>query len=169
MLRQGQCCLNINIEFTTFTANQYGWRTASYTRTLCTIGAKMYNFFYYFIYTFAKRRNPAPESYAAGGVLFMIISHLALIAGLIRYFLGYTLPSFSDNYGTNKLMLLPIFFLIYWLTANYYERISDRIVERYNAKYRSNHQLYSAKNIALFCFSLIAPLTIGIYFVNLST
>src|SRR6185295_8971466 len=95
----------------------------------------MYHFVYYFIYTFAKRKNPAPESYSAGAVLLMIIFHFAMVFGAIKFFLDWSLPVLSKEYLPNKLLLLPLFFLVYWLITWYYEKNSEKICEKYDMIY----------------------------------
>lgn len=131
----------------------------------------MYNFVYYFIYGFAKKKNPAPESYSAGAVLFMVVFHLVLILGLIKYFFGWSLPKLRLHEGDlpNKLLLMLVFFLIYWLVNRYYEKRSEAICERFDKKYgKGKQKLYSAKNIIGIIALYIIPLLIGIKLVNMS-
>lgn len=129
----------------------------------------MYPFVYYFIYGFAKKKNPAPESYSAGAVMLMVVFHLALIFGLVKYFLSWSLPTLNEDYLPNKLLLLPIFFLVYWLTSWYFEKRSEDICKKFDKKYGKGKQnLYSAKNIVTIVALYIIPLLIGIQFVNMS-
>ena len=129
----------------------------------------MYHFVYYFIYGFAKKKNPAPESYSAGAVMFMVICHLALLFGFIKYFFSWSLPTLHEGYLPNKLLLLPIFFLIYWITSRYYEKQSERICEKYDKIYgKGKKKLYSTKNIVGIIALYLIPLLIGIQLVKLS-
>jgi len=128
----------------------------------------MYNFVYYFIYSFAKKKNPAPESYSAGAVLLMIIFHLAMIFGVIKFYLSWSLPNLHEDYLPNKLLLLPFFFVVYWMISNYYEKRSEKICARYDEIYGKKRKLYSPKNILILIASYIIPLLIGIKFVNMA-
>lgn len=129
----------------------------------------MYHFVYYFIYSFAKKKNPAPESYSAGAVILMVVFHLALIFGLVKYFLGWSLPTLHEEYLPNKLLLLPIFFLAYWIMSWYYEKRTKKICEKYDKLYgKGKQKLYSAKNIVGIIALYMIPLLIGIQFVNMS-
>lgn len=129
----------------------------------------MYNFIYYFIYSFVKKRNAAPESYSTGAVLLMIIFHLVMIFGIIRFYFDWRFPRLNEEYLPNKLLLLPFAFFVHWMLEKYYEPRTERICMRYNEKYgKGKRNLYSAKNIILVIALYIFPLLIGIKFVNMS-
>tara|TARA_R110002050_G_scaffold81395_6_gene174017 strand:- start:535 stop:927 length:393 start_codon:yes stop_codon:yes gene_type:complete len=129
----------------------------------------MYYFVYYFIYCFAKEKNPAPESYSAGAVMLMVVFHLALVFGIIKYFFSWSLPLLNEDYFPNKLLILPIFFFIYWITSWYYEKKSDMICKRYDKVYgRGKKRLYSLKNNIWVLALYLVPLFIGIQLINMS-
>lgn len=129
----------------------------------------MYNFFYYFIYSFAKRKNPAPESYSAGLMMLLLVIHLSMVFGAIRFFVGWSLPIMHKEYLPNKILMLPIFFVLYWIIASYYERKSEKICEKYDRIYgRGKNKLYSLKNIVAVIGAFVIPLLVAIWLINSS-
>lgn len=130
----------------------------------------MYYFVYYFIYSFAKKKSPAPESYSAGAVMVMVVFHLAFVFGIIKFYFSWTLPTLHEEYLPNKLLLLPMFFLIYWLVSWYFEKHSENICKKYDNKYgKGKHMLYSTKNIVGIIALYLIPLILGIKLVNMSS
>jgi hypothetical protein len=123
----------------------------------------MYSFIYYFFYSYGKIRNPEPEFYAAGGVFLMLASHFMFLYALLRLFFDINLPTIGLNQPTNKIFGLIFFGLIFWLFTKFYLRNSDKIISRYNLKYKSSGKnIFSIINIILVITCYVAPLFAGI-------
>lgn len=129
----------------------------------------MYNFVYYFIYRVAKKKNPAPKTYSAGGVFMMLGIHLLIPVGVMKYFYGWTPIRLHEEYLPNKLLLMPIFIIIFLVFNKYFEKRSEAIFEQYDKKYKKGKKLYSVKNIIWITALYIIPLLIGIRLINMSS
>ncbi len=118
----------------------------------------IYKLTYYFIYLLAKKRNPDPLFYSAGVVAFMQLIHFLFPFVLVRAFFDIRiLPTFSDTYFINKLMVMP--FLLIWLIIVHwrYKKHLKEIEEKFSGK-----KVITLRNGLIVFGSLIIPLVISI-------
>jgi hypothetical protein len=125
----------------------------------------MYNFVFWFFYKFFEWRKGFQSPFLAGAMVVLAISfHLILIHSVIRYFTGFTVGTFSDNYGYNKLIMLPIVLALFFtLYLVYYKKKASQILSRYNG-----YRISSLRNILLVMLILVVPLIITIVLTNMA-
>lgn len=92
----------------------------------------MYNFIFWFFYKFFEWRKGFKSSFIASAMVGLtILVHLGLVHSIIRYFTRFTIGVFSNSYGYNRLILLPVVILwFYILYQFYYKKRADEILEK---------------------------------------
>ncbi|OQP64204.1 hypothetical protein A4R26_33735 [Niastella populi] len=125
----------------------------------------MYNFVFWFFYKFFEWRKKFKSPFLPASMVGLtMIIHLGLIHAFLRYFTGFNIGVISNKYGYNRLILLPIvllwFFLVYQL---YYKKRSDEILKHY-----SESCFYSLKNILYIILVIVVPLIVAIWLTNLA-
>lgn len=126
----------------------------------------MYNFIFNFFYRYHKReRSFGPRSTAALAVAITVFFQFFCLGTMIRFFTGVNLvgKALSEDYFTNKLYLMP-FMMVYGLMfiLFYTHKRAMAIVN----KYPKDYKLITVKNILLVLLIMIAPLLIGIQFLQ---
>ena len=129
----------------------------------------MYNFIFAFHYLlFKKLKNTTARSMAATFVALTLFFHFFLIWNSLRFFTGInilSIKSFSQDYFTNKLYLLPIAFIYDYLFVLFYTH--KRAMTIVN-KYPKDYKVVTIKNALLVFIIMIVPLLVGIQLLNLS-
>jgi hypothetical protein len=125
----------------------------------------MYNFIFWFFYKFFEWRKDFKSSFIASAMVGLtILIHLGLIHSIIRYFTGFTIGVFSNSYGYNRLILLPLvilwFFILYQF---YYKKRADQILEK-----RMENKFSEPKNIIMAVVLIVVPLLIAIKLTNIA-
>jgi len=127
----------------------------------------MYNFIFSFHYLFFKKfKNNTSRSIAASFVAITIFFHFFLFWNSLRYFTGVDIlpvKSFSQDYFINKLYLLPLAFFFDYLFVLYYTH--KRAMAIVN-KYPKDYKVVTLKNVLFVLLIMIAPLLIGIWFLQ---
>ncbi len=127
----------------------------------------MYNFIFAFHYLFFKKfKNNTSRSMAASFVAVTIFFHFFLVWNSLRYFTGINIlpiKSFSQDYFTNKLYLLPLAFVYDYLFVLYYTH--KRAMAIVN-KYPKDYKVVTLKNVLFVLLIMIVPLLIGIQFLQ---
>ena len=123
----------------------------------------MYNFIFWFFYRFFEWRKGFESTFLASAMVGLtILIHLGLIHSIIRYFTGFTIGVFSNSYGHNRLILLPLvilwFIVLYFI---YYKKNSDKILQKRNA-----NKFSEPKHIILTIVLMVLPLLIAIKLTN---
>lgn len=123
----------------------------------------MYNFIFWFFYKFFEWRKGFKSSFIASAMVGLtILIHVGLIHSIIRYFTGFTSGVFNNNYGYNRLILLPLVFL--WFIIIYqlcYKKMTSQILER-----RKENEISEPKNIIFVVGLIVVPLLLAIKITN---
>ena len=122
----------------------------------------MYRFIYFFFLKLAeKRRNPAPQSFAAFSVMFVQLVHSLLGVKIIETIFQIKLIyPFSKDYTINRYSYLPMI-IIGGLIVHFY----------YKKRYNLLHEIYSEETIltlknAIIVYSIaLLPLFLLIYLI----
>jgi len=125
----------------------------------------MYSFIYWFFYKFFLWRKGYEYSLLPSTMVGIALTiHLGLLHSIIRYNTGWTIGALSQDYSTNKLLMLP-FALILYLALNflYFRPRRKAILEKY-----SERKPFSLKNILLVCLIMLVPLIVAINLTNMS-
>lgn len=126
----------------------------------------MYNFIFNFFYRYFKKSDSASyRTSAALSVGITIFFQLFLLANVFTFFTGINLSpgSFSQDYMTNKLCLMPIAMLYLLIFELYYNHKRAKVIVN---KYPKDYRLLSLKNILGVFFIMLAPLIVGIIFLE---
>lgn len=124
----------------------------------------MYNFLFWFFYKFFEWRKGFKSTFLSASMVGLaIIVHLGLLHAILRYLTGFNIGVFSNHYGYNRLILLPIVITWFFIMFQVYKRISNDILRRYNEKYNLNF-----KTTFYVALILIVPLIISIWLTNLA-
>jgi len=87
----------------------------------------MYDFIYWFSFKFFEwRKGFKSSSLSSAMVGLSIASHFLFIHSIVRYFTGWNLGTFSNNYTINKLILLPLAFCFFLLLTNFFIRCEKK-------------------------------------------
>lgn len=125
----------------------------------------MYNFIFWFFYKYFEWRKGYKSPFlAACTVGLTLLIHFGFIHSIVRLSTGFNVGTFSQRYGTNRLILMPIvigfFALVYFL---FYRRKADEMLGRY-----TESRISSFKSIALMILILVLPLVAAAILTNLS-
>ena len=130
----------------------------------------MYNFIFAFHYLYFKRFNiHTCRSMAASFVALTFFIHFFLVWNSLVFFFGagfLPIKPFSLDYFINKLYLLPLAFVYDYLFVLYFSH--KRAMAIVN-KYPKDYNLFTFKNLFLVFLIMIAPLLMGIYFLQHSS
>jgi hypothetical protein len=128
----------------------------------------IYYFTYYFFYMFAKKGNPTPEHYSAGAVLFMLLSHIIFLIGVIKYFGFVHLPIQDPSNNETKLLYVFFILIFYYLADKIFVKKKLHIQEKYDELYlHKDVKLFSVKNVLFIVLLYIVPIIIGAKLISL--
>lgn len=126
----------------------------------------LYDFIFNFFYRYHKKRKDfSPRFTAAGAVAITGFFHLFLIANIVTYFTSVNLAGkpFSQDYFTNKLYLLPAGVIyVYAFVLFYTHKRAMAIVN----KYPQDYNVVTIRNVLLVFLIMIAPLIVGVWFLQ---
>lgn len=126
----------------------------------------MYDFIFNFFYRYHKRgRSFGPRSTAALAVAITTVFQIFCLVAVILFFTGFNIAGkpISHDYLTNKLYLMPFMMAYGLIFILYYNHKRAMTVVN---KYPKDYKLITAKNIFLVLIIMIAPLLIGIWFLQ---
>lgn len=114
----------------------------------------MYDFIYWFSFKFFDWRKGFKSSSLSSAMgRLSIASHFLFIHSIVRYFTGWNLGTFSNNYTINKLILLPLAFCFFFIIDKFfYSARKEKILKKYADKEPilvSNILLYILTNMAV--------------------
>ncbi|MBO6793326.1 MAG: hypothetical protein JJ895_05410 [Balneolaceae bacterium] len=122
----------------------------------------IYYFTIYFFYSFARNKNPVPEHYSVGAVLFMLLSHSILFVGIMNLTGIIQLPYENGLFDDLKLFFALFLLVVYFLANSFFSKRSSMIIEQYDSIFKKkNKDLFSVYNILFISLLFFAPLIIG--------
>ncbi|OJW01549.1 MAG: hypothetical protein BGO52_13760 [Sphingobacteriales bacterium 44-61] len=125
----------------------------------------MYDYLFWFFYKFFEWRKGFKSPLIASAMVgLVILIHIGLIHSIVRYFTGFTIGVFSNSYGYNRLILLPVVILwFYFLYHFFYRKRADKILES-----RKENKFSEPKNIIFVILLIVVPLIIAIRLTNIA-
>lgn len=125
----------------------------------------MYNFIFWFFYKFFEWRKGFKSSFIASAMVGLtILIHLGLIHSIVRYLTGFTIGVFSNSYGYNRLILLPLVFLWFFIVYQLcYKKRASQILEG-----RKENKFSKPKNIIFVVALIVVPLLLSIKLTNIA-
>lgn len=120
------------------------------------------------MYRFQRNKTDEVSSryLASAAVLITITFQCFLILAGIRYFFDYKekLFQFNENKQVNRLIQLVLVVVLLAITNFFFnKKRAEVIISNYDDKI---DDIFSIKNIIVFLLITVAPLLLGIYFVN---
>jgi hypothetical protein len=126
----------------------------------------MYHFIFNFFYRYHKQgRSFSPRFIAACAVSTTVFFQLFLMANIITFFTGVNLAGkpYSQDYFTNKLYWMPFVIVYGYLFILYFTH--KRAMDIVN-KYPEDYKVLTIRNVLLVLLIMIAPLLVGIQFLQ---
>lgn len=127
----------------------------------------MYNFIFNFFYRYHKKgRSFSPRFIGACAVSITVFFQFFLLWNGIKYFTGFNIfpiKSYNQDYFINKLLYMPFMIVYGYLFILYYTH--KRAMTIVN-KYPQGYKVVTLKNVLLVLLIMIAPLLIGIWFLQ---
>ncbi len=125
----------------------------------------MYNFIFWFCYRARERGRGEKSTFSSAMIVALtIMIHVGLVYATIRYFTGYNVGTFSNDYFTNKLMLAPFIILLFVVVyLFYYFRGVENVLKKFDGR-----KLFTLANIALMVLIIVVPLVIAAMVTNLA-
>jgi len=122
----------------------------------------IYYFTYYFFYSIARNKNPVPEHYSVGAVLFMLLSHSILFVGIMNLTGIIQLPFENELFDELKLVFALFLLAVYFLANSFFSKRSSMIIERYDSIFKKkDKELFSIYHILFISLLFLAPIIIG--------
>jgi hypothetical protein len=118
----------------------------------------MYRNIYCYFYSIAKKKNPEPDFYSAGIVFIAQLIHFMTILMIIKVVFGLKFTAlFSNNYGLNKLLMMPLGLIWLFLLHFYFKRKIKKYEELLNT---SKSSIIKTLGYLIIIFT---PLILSIY------
>lgn len=90
--------------------------------------------------------------------------HAGLIHSAFRYYTGFRIGTFADDYTANKLMAAPFIFLFFLFTyLAYYKSRTKSILEKYK-----DEKPFTWQNILLVILIMVVPLVFAAIVTNMA-
>lgn len=125
----------------------------------------MYSFVFWFFLKFVEWRSGFESKILPSCMVFnTIIIHFFLIHSVLRFYTGFNIGVFSNDYLTNKLLWLPILLLFYFFTYKYF---NDAKVKAILNNHRGN-KAFAVKNFLLIFTVIVLPLLVSINLTNMA-
>ena len=125
----------------------------------------MYDFIFNFHYRYFKRRqNSQARTNAALAVGLTIFFHMMCLGVVLRHFGFISLGKpLSEDYVTNKMMMLPYGLLISYLFTWYY---SHKRAMAIVTKWPKDYEVLTVRNVALVALLMLGPLLMMVAFLK---
>jgi hypothetical protein len=114
----------------------------------------MYSKLYFIIYAFFKaKKNHDPEFSTVGIVFISQIIHVFLLLLVVKHFIAFEIPKYSNDSAINKLAFFPIGIIWLIIVYYYFKNKIEKMFKRFNKVTLTNIQF-----AILIIFVIILPL-----------
>lgn len=122
----------------------------------------MYNYIYIYLtklLELSKLKRVKKSDVTSIIFLFQLI-HIIFIDSCIKYFfkINFLKKIFSHDYGTNKMIFIPVFFLYIYVLGWYFKKVNNGIINKYESKVNIN-----IRNTIFLVLIFVLPLSISIF------